>query len=169
MQTEYVCLFYIYMESIKMMAWKVIKKEGEQWPNPSQFSRKVLGWHTHPGPGGQDYVEGWSEAGGVWVTTCDQMCAKQESIIWEGFCVVNPVRSWLSICLGSGHLVWLVNQWEHRDRDQNGVMVWSACLVLSKHAQQWTSHRPGAGETGTGQSLRQPSRAAGSLDLCPPK
>lgn len=93
-----------------MMAWKVIKKKGEQWPNPSQFSRKVLGWHTHPGPGGQDYVEGWSEAGGVWVTTCDQMCAKQESIIWEGFCVVNPVRSWLSICLGSGHLVWLVNQ-----------------------------------------------------------
>lgn len=129
------CASLIYMESVKTMAWKVIKKRGEQWSNPSQFSRKVLGWHIHPGPGGQDCVEGWPEAGGV------------SSHVCVGFCVVNLVRSWLSICLGSGFWSgWWIRQWEHRDRDQNGVMVCLACLVLSEHAQQWTSHRPGAGD-----------------------
>lgn len=107
------------------MAGKVIRKRGEQWPNSSQFSRKVLCWiHTL-------YQDNQTAArltkgrlGLLSGHVCDQDVCKA---IWECFCVVSLVRSWCQYCrevaVGSGQ--WL--KWREQGQGSEWChAVWSA-------------------------------------------
>lgn len=130
------------------MAGKVIRKRGEQWPNYSEFSRKVLCWiHTLSQDNQTAARLTKGRSGLLSGHVCDQDVWKA---IWERFCVVNLVRSWCQYCrevaIWSGQ--WL-RRWEQGQGSEWCHAVWSALWcgqwTAVKFPQAWgwlNRHRP---------------------------
>lgn len=137
----------------KTMVGKVIRKRGEQWPNTSQFSSKVLCWiHTLYQENQMAARLAKGRLGLLSGHVCDQDVCKA---IWERFCVVSLVRSWChywrEVPIWSG---WWLRWREHWQGSEWCHVVWSALWCPSMNSSEIP--------TGMGLAQKAQARASGS-------